>query len=112
MNRNRMQDRFRHVKPNFYAIIDDKVVLIWARKIPPLEVFLVTAVLSPLGPYKFKTHKPTEHEGSYLFRRLNKRIYSDDIIPFSDKFWNPEYDSISYKKFKDIYPFIKFNETI
>lgn len=112
MNRDRMSDRFRHVKPNFYAIVEDKIVLLWARKTQAKEVYLTSAILSPIGPYKFKTHVPTEHAGSYLFRRLNKRIYKDDIIPFSDTFWNPEYDAISYKKFKAVYPYIKFNDLI
>ena len=112
MNRDRMADRFRHVKPNFYLILENSIILLWARKTPSKEVYLISAILSPLGPYKFKTHKPTEHAGTYLFRRLNKRIYKDDIIPFSDTFWNPEYDAISYKKFKEIYPYIKFNDII
>lgn len=112
MNRDRMTDRFHNIKPNFYVIIDDKVVIIWARKTPGYDFSLVSAILSPLGPYKFKTHVPTEHSGTYLFRRLNKRVYIDDIKPFTSEFWNDEQASISYKNFKEVYPYIKFNDII
>lgn len=112
MNRDRMMDRFRHTKPNFYVIINNTVVLLWGRKPHVGEAYLVSALLSPLGPYSFKTHKPTEHTGTYLFRRLNQRVYRDDIKKFSETFWNAEYDVVSYRKFKDIYPYIKFNSTI
>ena len=112
MNRDRMQDKFRHVKPNFYVIIGDKVVILWARKKSGYELSLVSAILTPLGPYKFKTHVPTEHTGRYLFRRLNKRVYLDDIKTFTNEFWNNENGSISYRNFKEVYPYIKFNEII
>lgn len=109
MNRDRMRDKYANVKPNFYVIIEDKIALLWARKNALNDTFIVSAFLSPLGPYSFRTHHPTDHKGTYLFRKQGKRIYSTDLIPFPDDYFDAETNKITFKKFLNRYPGLKWN---
>lgn len=108
MNRDRLRDRYAGVKPNFYCISDNRIIILWARKNHITGTYIVSAILSPFGPYSFRTHTPTHHKGTYLFRKHQKRIYINDLIEFPDDFFDAEKGKIIYSKFLEKHPGLRF----